>query len=99
MRVKILKNCPPKPNSFSIEKYAGKIYDATPLNDDNGTIQVDFGFVGTLIVYAGEYEIVDIVKNLDEFINRNCEFSIASQEIKDFILANRVGLAKLLNKQ
>lgn len=99
MRVRIIANHPDDPKGSSISEYIGKIFDAEQMH---GTKNISVCFdidVGTMTVYPDEYEVVDIVKDLDEFIKRNCEFSITSQEIKQFILANRVGLTKLLNKQ
>lgn len=96
MRVRIIKNAPADPMGASIAQFIGQVF-TVEYEGVNGVIDVDFGRIGTLAVCKEEYEIIDVVKELDKFI---AEFyltnSVFSQEIKDFILANRRALCKIL---
>ena len=101
MKVKIIKNAPnnPMPSGSDIgdiSKYIGKIFDAKPLIGTSN-ITVDFGFNhGMMTVYPSEYEFVDMTKELDDFINKYYSYDTDSQDIRDFILANRTALVKIL---
>jgi len=96
MKIRIIANHPNDPKASSIEKYIGKTFDADQIR---GTKNISVCFdtdMGTMTVYPDEFEIIDTVQELDEFIKRHNHFSIINLEIKEFILANRVALLEIL---
>lgn len=95
MRVRIIKNAPQTSDGLSIERYIGNIYPAVYMSDSKN-ISVDFGSIGMMIVYEGEYEVIDITRDLNRFVDSCYPYTGDIQEIKDFILANREALVKIL---
>ena len=97
MRVRIIKN-----NSLifkgtgSISEFIGRTYDVES-QGTNGSVNINFGSIrGIMTVYKSEYEIMDKVKELDEFIRIHYPHSIYSQDLIQFILGNKVALMNIL---
>ena len=97
MRVKIIKN-----NSLicegvgSISEFIGRTYDVKS-QSTNGSVNVNFGLArGIMTVYKSEYEVMDKVQELDEFIRIHYPHSIYSQDLIQFILGNKVALMNIL---
>ena len=97
MRVKIIKNAPEDDKAMSIEQFIGREF-ITEAERENGIVEVDFGYgYGTMTVYPEEYEVIDVTKELDNFL-KSCHGlnGLDKDDLKDFILENRIALCKIL---
>ena len=99
MRIKIIRNNIRFNNSFTnIDKYIGQIFEVKSL-EENGNIDVNIEGVGLVTILPDEYEIVenkDIVRELDNFIRTYYPYELEKDDVKSFILANRVKLFEIL---
>jgi len=99
MRIKIISNNIKFNSSFtSIDKYIGQIFKVESL-EENGNVDVNIKDVGLVTILPDEYEIVeskDIVRELDNFIGTYYPYELEKDDVKSFILANRVKLFEIL---
>lgn len=99
MKVRIIKNNPEFVGTeASIEQFVGReFYGGQQQGTKN--VNIDFGYPrGTMTVYEGEYEVIDIVEELKYMIktsNVNI-FNIEMEEIIKFVMDNREELVGLL---
>jgi len=99
MKIKITANQSPVAGDGDISKFIGGIYEAVPHLSGNRCMTVNFGRTEDMKLYPNEYEIIDIQKEVKEFVYKYYECNRDAVEyanVSNFILKNRIRLLNLL---
>lgn len=99
MQVRIIKNNHPNTMAeFDLNNYKGEIFQVVSKGDTEGSLNIDFGSVGTITIYDGEYEIIDARKGLEDLMRKYpLEYALCGgQNLISFMLERRDELVKIL---
>lgn len=98
MKVRIIRNNPEYIETADISEFVGQEFYGKQEQGSNNAI-VNFGFPrGTMTVYEGEYEIIDLKTELVDMIRQSNVnlFNVEIDEIINFVMGNREELIGLL---
>lgn len=100
MKIKIIRSyLNDADGAIDISEHIGKIFEVEDeeITFNNGTIGINFGDeYGSIAVYKEEYELVDVQKEVRDFISKYYKWGEGAEETIAFILENRKALVKIL---